>query len=829
MNITNTDTPENTNLSGFSKIEETSNGVSVPEKIIKSVAAARTIYTRFRTNHLHRMALYKEIEGLIQGNPPYNPAELRSAGLQHVTNFNDMSANAVIERACLAYWNLLHNSETMVSFIFRGATGKDPSAPFYAKLLAKHFDYAIRKYWPAFRTNLASLASQLVKLGVSPVIFPSPRSPKWNVVELNRFFIPDQTSSDVETLSTVFVETDFTIQYLHGVLKKFKDKKQDEHPWNIDQLAKILTWFSGPNTNQVNPADAVELQKKVLSGDIGFDSQYDQRIRLVSLLQVEYNGKVSHYMFHRDHTPAVPATGVPEDEFVYYAHEQYKSMQEALVIFTMNPGQATIHANRGLGHKIFSLAQAKIQLDCSVVDMGKWASTPIVKSSSLNSKDADQIRFYPGVPTNIGTAELLQNNLGANVEKVVTAAEYMASLIQFNISYSGSDPASPDPDTGSQAPSQTRLLATREFSVLKNFILHYYENVDKVVQIMVNTIIHLKETDPDHKIYACWKKRCIADGVPAKLFDMIENAEKDELPDWMDVSATRAAGSGSQVALLIALEALQPYAGSMGPREEKEFKRLLITALIGHEHVSSFMQESDDVDEMAGGASLAGVENAIMQTGKSPVFSPDNEHRSHLATHIALGTSIIQGVQQGQMDVIEADSVFNVLVPHLEEHANAASRSMFAQAFMDKVKVPLDQIKRYAMLNRRNAAKALQAKAEEQRENQEQTDNVMNDEQRKTFQVVNEERRKDMKLEAQSERQERAGTAKERALEKKTDSDIAIKSKKAQGEVEIKRISEGLKNNANEVADSNPSEYLQGVNGVTPSPFDIEGGGTPNA
>ena len=46
------------------------------------------------------------------------------------------------------------------------------------------------------------------------------------------------------------------------------------------------------------------------------------------------------------------------------------------------------------------------------------------------------------------------------------------------------------------------------------------------------------------------------------------------------------------------------------------------------------------------GASLAGVENAIMQDGKSPIFSADNEHRSHIVTHLALGTEIITQLQQ---------------------------------------------------------------------------------------------------------------------------------------------------------------------------------------
>jgi len=518
----------------------------------------------------------------------------------------------------------------------------------------------------------------------------------------------------------------------------------------------------------------------VLNGDSRFDALYNDSIRLISLFQKEYDGKISHYMFHRN---------IDKGEFIFHEPSQYNEMAEALVLFTIHPGEYTIHSNRGLGHKIYSLAQAKIMLDCSVVDMAKWASTPIIKSPSLTTKDSDQIRFYPGVPTNIGTSEFVQNTLGSNVDNVVGAAQYLSNLMQFNLTYSGSDPGQPDPDQGSLSPTQTKLMAFREFSVMKNSIMHFYSIFDMLVQNMTAKMLRCKESDPGYKIAKTWKDRCLAEGVPEVVFDLT-GTDKDSwgLPAHIEVYATRAAGAGSQVAHLMGLQELQPIVGSFGPREEREFKRQFISATIGPEYIDAFMQEGDDVDELSGGASLAGVENAIMQAGRPATFSKDNEHRSHFSIHMSLLQQTIQAIQEQQMDVIEADSIFGVAIPHTQEHLVALSENVFAQQFFAQAKAVFEDVARYAALNRRNAEKAIQTQIKQQQEQQQQQEQVMAEEELKTMQVLNEEKRKDYKLAAQTQRQERAGSAKEEALRRKTDADIALKTKKTEADVSAKAV-----------------------------------------
>jgi len=282
-------------------------------------------------------------------------------------------------------------------------------------------------------------------------------------------------------------------------------------------------------------------------------------------------------------------------------------------------------------------------------------------------------------------------------------------------------------------------------------------------------------------------------------------------------------GAGSQAAQISALQELSPFVGGFTEKEARAYKRDVIIATVGRESLSRYQNESSVPDEMAGGSSLAGVENAIMQAGKSPVFSLENDHRAHAATHFALAQQIVQANQQQQMSPIEADSVFAVLVPHLADHMQALQQDILSQGFFQKLKPSFDQLSKYAQLNRRNAIAQVKSQQKQQMQMQEQTQEVMTEEQLKTMQALNDEQRKDMKLAAQQERQQKAGEAKEIALRKKTDSDIENKRKKTDAEVQATRIKAELANNADEKVAENAGEVLTEMAGNTISPFDIEG------
>jgi hypothetical protein len=283
------------------------------------------------------------------------------------------------------------------------------------------------------------------------------------------------------------------------------------------------------------------------------------------------------------------------------------------------------------------------------------------------------------------------------------------------------------------------------------------------------------------------------------------------------------------------LQELQPIAANFGPKQQKAYEREYVLATMGNEYVSTF-GPSTNGDEQTGGATVAGLENAIMRAGESPVFSTDNEHKAHFSTHLALGTDTIQRIQQQQSDPITADKVFTVLIPHMREHWNVLAKSIFARSFVEQVKGPWGQIEQYATLNHKNAEKMMQAQIKEQQAQQAKQQQVMTDEQLKDLQVQADIKRKDVAMAAKEQRSD---------LQNQTKAEIMRDGVRSKAETDRLRIRLDAQNKASEIGhgaaldaqaqtldqqaatlEATPLPQLRAdlskANGQTPSPYDIE-------
>lgn len=769
---------------GMRRVEPGDNGqIIIPEKVIGNLSAARAIYYQLRTNNLNRIVLWAEMDGMFAGNPPYDPVKVREANL-NIANFNTLEPSAWLERGALSYYNLLYTNESIINIVLRGDI---PELKDISQIISRNWNSVVRDKWKSFDINMASLCKQLVKFGVSPMIWNDEHSFKWRMVELNKFLVPDQCQSDLDLLTVVCVENELPVTYLIEVYNRYKDNPSGTH-WDIEELKMLLCFVANnPVKNTYTPEDALTLQQKITQGDIRFDQVYNESVPLVSLLYRENDGTISHYMFHRYY-------GIGEsNKFIYKFESQFRSFSDFCVIFTQSPGERYIHSNRGLGHKIFALSQAKMMMDTSLLDLARWASTPIVKTSPTAIKDADGIRINLGSATNIGGSELMNNSLGANIEPVIAASQYFSGMLQQNAVFSGDDPGVPDrSQQGSLAPTSEKFKALREYGVLRNQVSHFYAICDSLFSEMVRRMLHCKRSSPDYEVVEEWKRLCVLDGVPEEVFA----TDGKGLPKNWEVKATRTAGAGSQLGHLVSLELLTPYVGSFGRREQNSFKRDIIKATVGPEYLPAYTQDDNDADELGGGASLAQVENGMMKQGESPLATASNDNRAHVGVHLALGREIIDLIAQNVLDVIQADKIFNVLIPHIQEHIKFLAANIFAQSFLEQVKKPLEEIIKYAALVRGNAMRALEKQADQAQKDQAETQKVLNEEQRKNLVAEADERRKDFKIASQVERAKEANATRAEVIREKTDNEIVNERRKTDAEVQSKLAKSSVNNGA---------------------------------
>lgn len=786
--------------------------LKAPQELYSNPSAARSVFMRLRGDSYDRSEVNAMIDGIIAGNPPYDPEELDASGLGHISNFNDLSAHSTYERSMLAYANAITQTKTLVKFTLH--LGEEEDAPKFAGVMSRELDYVLKK-WRSFKNRVYTTFSQLVKYGYSFALWPDEESWMFDTISADRVLLPDNASSDIDEWTFFYIVNTYTMQYLYSVYQASENAAKG-FPWSRKELEQLIIRYA--NTLVKNQGNAYEsighvmdsfASDSALQGGLMSDS-----IVLVSLFQKEYDEKWSHYMFD-------PQTDC--GDFVYSLPSQYETLSEFFVPFIATPGEFNLYDSKGVGHKIFSSAQAQLQINNSVVDMAKLAASPLIKGAS--TLDNEHVRITPGVLNYIGAADMAQTQFGTNIGQLVSLSQFLSNKMEYNISNSGDNPIEPDKSVGSLSPAEGVRISHKEFALTKNHISQFYDAFDIVVENMVRRMLKSKSESPGDMYAAAWKEGCVAKGVPQELMDMLTKAgptatsKLTGLPKILDVATSRVAGSGSQYSSLLAMQQFSELMGGDigGPAQIADFREQAIINTFGPEYLEVYKTDVDAVDERRGGASLAGTENNDMRSGFSPIFSLDNEHRAHFTVHMALGREIIKRIGEREMDVVEADRVFNVLLPHIQEHAEALAKARFHQKWFESKRQALIELKNYADTNRKNAQRAVSSEIEKRKRDAEETTAVMTDQERKDFVARSDEARKDRQLEAKEQRTAEAQETRGETMKRKVELDAENARLKTVLEADNSR-----RKTVEELSLAQLKQEGERMRGDSPSPSNIE-------
>lgn len=780
--------------------------VVAPTNIIVTVASAYQQYQLLRIDHLDRIRLYASIEGMISGNPPFDQAELDNAGLGHKANYNNFRGDSYYERTALMYWNLINSTEVFVKVVLQGNL---PNMESYARKIARHFNDVIR-LWPDFYTNMGKLGAQLAAYGYCPVVWPDKSSWNWEVVEVSKFFIPNQTSSNISRLTNICVENEYTLQELYKIYLAATDSP--DSPWNKDALGSYLIWKANSYVTPLGDAptgiyDAMQFQRFIQNNDATTMKFYNETVRLVHQFQKEYDLKWSQYIFARDRQGVnTPNSYSYAEDFLYFENRKYDNVTEFLQIFTASPGKFTIHSNIGVAGKIFAQAQTHNVLECAAADLALVAATPLIQSLGTAPNSMGPIRFVPGAATDIGAAQFVRNEMGANIQGLVGAAQFINQNIDMNFNNNGGDPGTPDRNQASVSNTQARFKSYKEFGMLKNNVEHFYTTFDHTVQQMFVRFLFSKTSDPLHSYVKEFKSRCLIDGVPEALFDTAQVSDVTGLPiQYKQVRASRVAGDGSTLARIMGLDLLAPITGTFNQEEMAAYKRDVVEAALGVDSVPTYAMSDSQNDEVSGGVSLAAMENFAMGQGGQAVFSPDNEHPTHAKMHLSMAMQQVQMMQQQQTDAVRITEIFELLIPHTAEHIQAmqAAPQFYGQT-LNEVMPAFNQIIKLAQLFKKNATQMQQAAIRKQQDDEAKTQEVMDDAARKDFIAERDMARKDRESEEKMARSRQQSADRGQIMQDRVEMEAENSRQRIENERELEAMR--IRNKANSDSERNSND-----------------------
>jgi hypothetical protein len=619
---------------------------------------------------MQRCHTYERIQGMLNGNPPYNPHAMAAAGLTDMANVNWKDGDAIYRSIALAYWSLFNEVKSVIDIKVSLSDDEGQNTE-WSSIMSEEWDKIIRS-WPNFIKHMSVHQGQMLRFGLSLIIWPDERDWRFKPINAKSFMLPDQTRNDLDDLTLIAIENKYSAQYLWEIYDNLQDSKGH---WNRDALGEILFQLANiPDDESRDTLDCNDLQERIRNGDFYYSDLYNDDITMVSILSKEYDDdKITHHIIHRS---------ITTEEFPYFYNRQYANIREAVKYFTFTPGEEHVHGSKGVGHNIFSPVEAITHLDCSVLDQARRAGSLLIKSGPTRGQDERQVRFVHGGVIDVGEAEIQQNTMGNNVAQTVEVSRYFKEKTFTNNNISGNDPGFPDKNIRSSN-RQSQLQVLKEAKVQKNQIAHYYEQLDHFFIELIRKMLMSKSGYPGYDYVQTWKEACIERGVPEQIFDA-RSAKKNPngLPTYLGVAATRSSGSGSQIADQLTMQRVMEVLPTMGERGKINALMDYIAAFRGHEYVERYFPPEDRQRQPTGDDTIASIENNQQSDGKQVIVSPDNNHLIHATNHMRIMVEVMQAYQQDPQAQINedtnilqyADKLMGVTGPHFVKHLFFASQ-----------------------------------------------------------------------------------------------------------------------------------------------------------
>lgn len=662
---------------GVADIIERDGELQSSKNAVPSASAARTIYDRMRKAHQKRCAAFAKIQGMIDGNPPYSRMSLARGGHQHMSNVNWRDGESIYESLALAYWSLFNDVQYVAEFTT--GIGDPIQNPHFGRIVSEEFDAIIRR-WDEFYDLMDQHQGDFIKFGHSFVFWPDERNWQFEVADVAQVLVPERTKNSTNQINVCCIEHTMSAQELWDIAEGEGSVK-----WNIPVVRQILLHCAQIKDKDQYSGDLfIELQRQIRNGDTTLDQIYNDDISLVSIYARELDGGVSRGVFHAD---VVTQPLGAESDWAFFSDRHYDSMAQALMLFTFTPGEKFIHGNKGIGQKIFNTIEGVTQIDNSLMDSVRRSSTVLVKTRAGRNKDLRQIQFNHGGFVDIGEAEFIQNLMGANLNSNVEAAKYFRYKLELNNNISGSSMSTPDGRP--RTLGEIRMQTTKEARVQKNRIAHYYRQLDRLFREVVRKMLLSKSSYPGYDLVELWKDRCEKRGVPSEFFELNkQNEGQNGLPEHLDVRATRASGSGSQVADQIEMQTMMTLLPTFGERGRRNVLRDFVAANRGFRYIDRYLPDEDETGQPTSEDTLSSIENNQLEKGEMVVVSPDNVHAVHAPRHInrldqlsqAFNDSVEQAAMSGsenpwleaegygQYSLEEVDIAFQTIGPHTVRH-----------------------------------------------------------------------------------------------------------------------------------------------------------------
>lgn len=305
---------------------------------VLSFDQAYQTYKNFVTDNRERNNKNAAIARKINGEQPWNPRKLRSAGQAWRSNRPTGFMSSLIKRLTPPYKQVVDQLPLLTYSRFSDQKlGTEANQDIFRRAITD----CIRQ-WDGWADFMSQLVDEDIGYGYAAVGYEDEFTwkPKMHRSDEAMFYVGcPQLASKVKIWA---LKEDFFVDDIVEILRN--PEAAADAGWRVDNLVKKLNTSSKQFDDKANEENTRVYEDLIRENNLA--SSFTSSIRVVKtghVYALNPDGGVDHYIFDRD-------DGVP----LFYRRARYAKMENCLALFTAEVGDRTLHGSRGAGRALYN-------------------------------------------------------------------------------------------------------------------------------------------------------------------------------------------------------------------------------------------------------------------------------------------------------------------------------------------------------------------------------------------------------------------------------------------------------------------------------------------
>jgi hypothetical protein len=672
-------------------------GEKPPRTRVEDAGSARSMLYELINDD--QIASYRrsQIQGIIDGNPPYNEQQLREMGQADRINVNWGHAEAKVEAAVIPYFDILTSvgSYATVKTKYGKDMGKREE---WSRIITEEFHRLLSSSNPNFLAQHQVAHKELVIHGQACMYFPDGTDWRAKAIEPYALVVPKGSKVDWDNWEFCYILDELYCEQLYSYIED--EEAAQRGGWDVEQCREAIMQARVDEQDQRRPWEWY--QRELKNNALYYSYAKSKIIKVAHFYVKEYDGRISHYIFDR----------LNSTEFLCQKIGRYDKFSNAFTVFLNGVGNGFYHGVRGLGQKVYKYAEAMNRVNNALMEGVILGSCVMFQPNS--AADAEKLKTVQIGPYRIlpPGLNLTQANVSSNLSAAMQTAQFFQGqesddIGSFMPSVSGGGGRKKsNKEVEMEIGEKSRLTNTRAEIYLQALDVHYAE----VYRRAANP--NLIEEDHGGREALRFQEACMDRGVPAAAMLDIDT-----------VRATRSIGQGSSAARMQAMELIGQYLPQLPESNRKRVINANIAAIAGQTGVETF-GIPEEVKPDGNDLSIASLENNALQQGGQVLIDPDQNHYTHLTVHMQFAGSLVQGVQQQQVDPRQVSGAMQAAIPHMLSHLQFLQEDPTRTEQYDSMNEQLselmkiaDQLNKYAeQMQEQEQAQAAQQQGQQQQD-----------------------------------------------------------------------------------------------------------------